>query len=208
MKLFILLLSIFVCSGAVAEENGVEPQKNLMRDVVHSKNPISTLSSFKENSGLFLGFWSGPDAEKHPEYSKKLEPHHACGGNVIYDFIKSIPKQDDPYFNPDKVVEITSTGKVLREWGIPVDRYVAAIQNNMIIVPMFYSDEGAQVQFSILIKPDGEYNIGPASEFPAPISIACPQSKLFEGSAYKRCWEHKDVITGKKRILMYEGPCT
>ena len=101
---------------------------------------------------------------------------------------------------PERVIEIGRQGNVIGRWRIPVDAQVTGISRARV------SFEFNGSAFSV--GKDGsiarETKLYPRTA----TQVSCKTARYFGESAYAACWQHQDAVTGKPRLLVYEGSCT
>ena len=152
-----------------------------------------------DNYGLPFEFWV--DAEKT---SRKTDDH-PCG-STITEFVKQIPlpgKRNE--IEAEKVFEFDVSGKVLRQWPLPVDHVVIGIAGDALFIKIILLGSRA---IRVAVRPNGQLRVVEDSPLlPEPSLIRCPKH-YFGKSDYERCWVYQDAISGKKRQISYQGPCT
>ena len=86
---------------------------------------------------------------------------------------------------------------------MPVDEMVLGIEGSFIL-----SGYGNS-KTALRIGTDGNLCHVPTPEFEAE-SIDCPSAAQveFPDSGYLRCFIYRDLRSGQRRILGYQGPCT
>lgn len=185
-----------------------------------SQDVINKINNFKRTFGYPLDFYPKlTDKGKCalPADMPRIESLYCPCGTEIIIFVKNLTNYGYPseYLELDDVYEIDSSGSVLNKWVVPVNRGITAINGRELYLYEVSSTIASQ---------DNEYRDFPAllavsddrtfklierrDDLPEPISIDCPPTHLFEGSDYKRCWQFRDMGTGKIRTLIFQGPCT
>jgi hypothetical protein len=160
-----------------------------------------------ESAGVFeVRVWAGANAKADPRVVKIVK-HHACTGEVAVIRVDHMPPpRRKVTLEPELVVELSQTGKIIRRWPMPVDSIVAAVSGGQIIIPRGDARAGAE---ALAINERGDLSLRtiPASaDFGK--SIKCPLIREFGDSAYLRCFEHRDLASGQIRRIAYQGPCT
>ena len=147
-----------------------------------------------------LSFWPGPNAEKDRRFLQFDD--HPCGKIAVARVVSLPPPRKGQALEPERVVEISPKGAVVRRWPMPVDYSPVAIEGNRILVQY-----GQASQLWV----DTQGNISSPSK-PIPLEIperaSCPRLREFGNSAYAGCWTFHDRKAHKPRILAFEGVCT
>jgi len=149
-----------------------------------------------------IRLWENGNASNDPRVLQ-IEEHPTCSGNVVLIKTKLMPWPGEGPFEGEKVIEFSEYNKILRTWYMPVDEIVLGVEDTYIITGFCDS--------KITLKIGEDHTL---SRVPAPkcegVPIDCPQAARTEipGSDYLRCWEYRDLRTGQRRLLAYQGPCT
>jgi hypothetical protein len=155
-----------------------------------------------------LRFWAGHGA-RGDHRVVNVSAHCCCSGEIAIARVSQMPMPGakDP-LEPELVLELTEAGDVLRRWPMPVDLIVAAVKEEQILVPLAPM-LGANSDRAILISPRGSVALTTVPPgLPEPVPYTCPLIREFEGSAYLRCFEFRDLSSREARRLALEGPCT
>lgn len=154
-----------------------------------------------------FSFWPGADA-KFDKRVVRVSPH-PCGEVAIARVTSIPPFGNDRTLQPDKVVEFSPAGKVLRRWAIPVDTAPVGIRDNRLLIKTFgYPSYDDRVQFWIGVDGSIATENNPVSTS-QPSRATCENlGQEFKNSGYKQCWRYKDLTSGNSRILAYEGICS
>jgi hypothetical protein len=130
-----------------------------------------------------FSFWPGADAK----FDKRVVrlSMHPCGEVAIARVTSIPPLGKERTLQPEKVVEFSPEGKVLRRWAIPVDTLPISIQDNRLLIQLASANPDR-----FWISMDGsiaaEKNQISTSK---PNLTTCENlAKEFVNSAYKRCW--------------------
>lgn len=146
-----------------------------------------------------LRFWPGRGVEKDARYVSTSD--HPCGKVVVARVRALPPVGGGSALVPERVVEVDSSGRVLRRWPMPVDASPIALSGTNLLV------ESEALKF--WVTPQGA--ITPyknARTLPEPELASCSPTREFGDSAYVQCRRYRDVSSGKNRILSFEGPCS
>jgi hypothetical protein len=147
-------------------------------------------------AGLPLTYWirqSVPDSE----LAGLRISDHPCGAVASVQAPRIPPT--DPRLEAERVVEIDSTGKELRGWRVPTDRWPLALLGDELVVNLFIAQRR---DLALVVRTDGSYRAIAAPNTRQPEPIRCPPYRGFGASAYTRC------VRVESRLLVYEGPCT
>jgi len=202
-KALILLFSIlffFDNSWASGPADGKEAWETLTaNETIRGQELILKAQTLLSNYGLPFEFWV--DAEN----TAIKADDHPCG-STITEFVKQIPipgKKTD--IEAEKVFEFDERGEVLRQWPLPVDQVVIGIEGEALILRVSLPGERA---FRVNVRPNGQLRVvEDSTQLPEPQVIKCPKH-YFGRSDYERCWEYRDLVSGNKRQISYQGPCT
>jgi len=155
-------------------------------------------------------FWAGDGAKDDPRVVD-VTPHYSCAADVAVARIAVLPRAGEKGpLEPERVVEVSNAGDIIRRWSMPVDLIVAAVKGEHILVPLAPM-EAAPSARGLLISPQGTATLTEVPpQLPEPIPYECPDSlnREFGTSAYLRCFEFHDLATGDVRRLAFQGPCT
>ena len=143
-------------------------------------------------------FWPGKGAEKDPRFVATKD--HPCG-SVVLARVSSLPLfRQGAALIPELVMELSSSGEVIRRWPMPVDGRPIGLSGVDLLV---------KEAFEFWVTPQGA--IAPYKDnlsLPKPEPIACKPSRASGDSAYVQCQRFRDLVSGKGRILSFEGVCT
>jgi hypothetical protein len=154
------------------------------------------------NQKFELSFGLREGGEGDPRIVETYD-HCCCGGRIAVARVTRMPPLDkSEVLQTELVVELSDAGTIIRRWGMPVDSVVAGISGSQIIV-----SEGEGKALSISENGDLAMTILPKDTDYGKL-VECPAIKEFEGSAYLRCFELRDLASGKLRRIAYEEPCT
>lgn len=163
---------------------------------------VSTTVAAEKPTVYELSFWPGTEAESDSRVVKLS--HHPCGMVAVARVTTMPPLKGDRSLEPEKVVEFSATGQVLRRWATPVDSTPIAIRGDRLLVEV-----AATEPVRIWIDIDGKIAPGDSNITAAISPVACKNIfQEFENSAYASCWRYQDLESGNFRILGFEGVCS
>lgn len=147
--------------------------------------------------------WPGPGAKKDPRVIS-INDDGPCGPVALARISKlPSPKTKGP-LQSERVVELSSSGAVLRTWPKPVDYDVLGIAGTQLLIAPY-----GDTSNGMLVAMTGHFTATtPPMDRPSSTIYGCPRIPVFGNSAYVRCHEIKDLKSNKTRRLAYEGPCT
>lgn len=152
-----------------------------------------------------LPFWRGPALKDVPfEQVAERDPRirgvdgHPCGGMVVAR-VGRVPKADDAMLGTDAIIEIDSSGRVLREWRVPIDGEPYAIDGSRIKVWV----HGDAYWFGL----DRSITISSEPESTPPVGAECPRNDSGIRGEYG-CTTLRDRTSGKDRIVVSHFVCT
>ena len=148
-----------------------------------------------------LHFWAGSEVETDPRVIEVYE-HHACSGQVAVARVTSMPEHSDAVLQPELALELSPSGSVIRQWTFPIDVSVIGVEGDRLIVP-----KGTETALSIVDSGQFEEVARPEKDELGEW-VSCPEISIFGDSAYLRCFEFKDLASGKTRLIAYNAPCT
>jgi hypothetical protein len=124
---------------------------------------------------------------------------HPCGAVAIANISKLPKYSKQSSLIPARVFEINQSGKILKLWSIPVDGTVRAIRGDSLYIDFHKKNYQIKLngQASMVKNP-------PNQIIPHLVECVIP----FESPNDAACLVHKDVATGKIRILSYETICS
>jgi hypothetical protein len=175
-----------------------------MRVILASVLAVLAFRVAATEPGIPMVFWAGPGAEDFPGVTL-IEDHHACSGRIAVATVAKIPlPSEEGALQPERVEELNEAGEVVQTWPMPVDSYVAAIEGEAILVrPLTHPDGNA-----LRIDRSGEYAPKSLGQVMDADWVECPPRPNTDESAYRRCFLFKDTVSGEKRLVSYDGPCT
>lgn len=146
-------------------------------------------------------FWPAPGADKDPRF---VGIDDGPCGQVATARVSSMPRYSKTeLFTPERVLELNDRGNVIRQWVIPVDAALYALDGNNLLFT--FSDSLYKVSTARAVSQvENRLSVPP----PAPESVQCAVPKEFQPSDYASCWRFKDRRSGNKRLLAFEGVCT
>jgi len=153
------------------------------------------------NDTFEIWLWGNSNASMDKRILE-ISDHHACTGKIVKVSVKRMPLPDEA-LEGEKVIEVSIDGKIINIWYMPVDEIVLGVEGSSIITGYCNSTKALKIgtdgKLSSVSAPSCENNLR-----------ECPEVavKEFPNSAYLRCFEYKDLHTGEKRLLAYQGPCT
>jgi len=127
-----------------------------------------------------------------------------CGPYVMAPSRLTAPP--DNRLEADQIVEVDSTGAVLRKWPVPEGWLLGIIGNEVLVA----HDFGGREDLALAVTTDGRYRVMPVDNYlHAEIRKAseCPRYDGFGNSAYSTCSiiQQPDATV---RYLIWQGPCT
>lgn len=147
-----------------------------------------------------LHFWPGATAEQDSRFVQISPP--PCG-TVAVARVTAMPDLEDGSLEPERVVEFSLEGELLRQWAIPVDSYPVGIQGDRLLIN-FYGSPPLWISLngSITVE-DNEISLPPTEQIECDFS-----AEAFPNSAYAGCTRFQDINSGESRLLSFEGVCT
>jgi hypothetical protein len=142
-------------------------------------------------------FWPGKGASSAPGFKGMSD--HPCG-EVAEAEVSKLPSPNYEPLGPDLVVELNRRGKVIRRWPAPVDHNISAVKGDKILV--------TAGERAFWIRPDGSFKKEAVIPQSSVTLAECDLTSVFGKSAYARCAIYRDLATGKKRTLGYQGVCS
>jgi len=127
-----------------------------------------------------------------------------CGRYVLARSRLTTPP--DSRLETDEIVEVESSGNVLRRWPVPESRFLGMMGDEVLIAYGL----GDRKDLALAVATDGRYRVVPVGRYlQAELKklSECPRYKGFGDSAFAVCSiirEPQSVI----RYLIWEGPCT
>ena len=146
-----------------------------------------------------LSFWPSPAAAKDPRVIRIDD--HPCG-QVAVALVSVVP----PYkrgrtLTPERVLEVSTSGKVIRRWWLPTDSFIRAIRGNTLTI------EHASKVYQVW--PGGRISLLPLRDFPKEVrKPTCEVPAELLPSDYAVCHVFTDTQTRLPRLLAYEAVCT
>ena len=145
----------------------------------------------------------GEDTAKSQRGFVASYPHHACSGDVAIFSSTRIPGFEEvPGIFPDKIVEFSESGEILRRWAVPLESNIVAVANETVL--FVYAPE-----LAIAVGEHGDFDVT-EMVYQASDQIECPESveAEFPGSSYMRCLSFVESKESKPRLIALEAPCT
>ena len=150
-----------------------------------------------------LQLWPGPGAEKDPRVAS-INEDGPCGPVALARVTKLPAPQAKGALQSELVVELSESGAIVRRWPKPINYDVAGLTGSRILI----SPYGGTTE-ALFVAPAGELEATTLPlDRPSLMPYKCPRIPAFGNSAYVRCYEVRDINSGKLRRLAYEGPCT
>ena len=177
----ILAAAATVCIGCAA---------NYDREPLFSPEPLAT--------PIEVHFWLKEGKGVGDDPRILLTDGHPCGSIAVMS-VESIP-DDTPAIETDVYVAFDPDGRELAAWHVPVDFWVEQVRGDLVGV------KGTRGH-SLWIDERGRIFHRTAGSAPQ-TQIECPKLDRFEGSAFLRCFSTPDVVSGRERLIAWEGICT
>ena len=191
----------------------------LLDSLTARDDPAFQLEKFRRREGLPIDVALGSgNAKLHPN---RLEGDDLVGeGRIAVAFFRRLALVSGSDLRFDTVFEVArpDARRALRKWNVPFNwGAVAGVDGSELLVPYRFGplchDPGHGVDVLLPIRPDGRYRVTQPRDDDhsntSPGPEHCDAARhLFGNSAYARCEVHLDRTTGRKRILVYQGPTT
>lgn len=146
-----------------------------------------------------LRFWPSSDAAKDPRVIRIDE--HPCGEVAVARVSVIPPYKKGAALTPERVLETSTSGKVIRRWWLPTDSFIRAIRGNTLTI------EHASKVYEV--QPGGRISPIPLRAFPEKAQKpGCKVPAELLPSDYAVCEVFKDTMTRLPRLLAYEAACT
>ena len=143
-------------------------------------------------------FWPLEGARKDPRF---LELREGPYGSVAIAKVRSIPGRNDKAFESEAVFELSTDSRILRRWQLPVNASLVAVQGTVLLfqhgLRTYRTTTTGAVEAARPLPPSTEI-----------VEAQCKMPKVFEGSAYARCWAVPRVGKQARVILALQAPCT
>jgi len=115
--------------------------------------------------------------------------------------VRAIPDRNDKAFESEVVFELSTDSRIRRRWQLPVNAIPVAVEGTALLFqhgPNTYktTTTGSVMAAKSLLPP------------PDVTEAQCKMPKVFEGSAYARCWAVPRLGKRVKVILALQAPCT
>ena len=150
-----------------------------------------------EDKNFEFNFWTS----KSTKLDKRVLNinDHPCG-EVAVAKISKLPKHSAKgALIPERVFELNESGKIIKQWVMPVDSDFRAIRGDELYVDLNQKTYRISLNRMVVLSKN------PPERAPGK-DVKC-KSPLAP-SAYLACVEHKDIGSGIPRILSYEMVCT
>jgi len=166
---------------------------------------IAQTSYSSETFDVFVKVDDSTTEKEHPEGRLFDGP---CGPKIlrsVADLNDLVPEERNTL---DRVLEYDDSGEIVSKWRIPLDAIPQGISGEWLIV--------GRPGHHMAISRAGELRSSdipdhwPRPEYEGYCSKKVRKAFLGEKleSAYLRCWTLKDLATGSRRFVAFEGPCT
>jgi hypothetical protein len=154
-------------------------------------------TSFAAEKNFEFNFWTS-QATKSDKRVLRLD-EHPCG-EVAVARLSQLPKYSKQSgLIPERVLELDQSGKILKQWSIPVDSDLRAIQGDALYLDLYQKSYRITLDRRVtLAKNPPERTRRQVVQCPSPFGLSSDDA----------CLAHKDTITGKTRILSYETVCS
>ena len=143
-------------------------------------------------------FWPLEGARNDPRF---VELRDGACGSVAVAKVRSIPGRDDKAFESEVVFELSTDSRILRRWQLPVNASPVAVQGTTLLfqhgLRTYRTTTAGAVEAARPLPPLAEVE-----------EAQCKMPKVFEGSAYARCWAVPRIGTHARVILALQAPCT
>lgn len=148
-------------------------------------------------------FLPGKGASKAPGFLRLEEG--PCGNLAIARVSKMPRYSANAALVPDEVFEVSASGSLIRRWSTPVGALPVGMNGTRLLF--------ATGELRLWVRPDGTLARLRKSEKTGRLESEnyheqCPQVKAFSGSAYVGCLIFRDPVSGAKRTLVFQHPCT
>ena len=148
---------------------------------------------------LELSFWPSSAAATDPRVIRIDE--HPCGEVAVARVSIIPPYKKGAVLTPERVLETSATGKVIRRWWLPTDSFIRTIRGNTLTI------EHASKVYEV--HPGGHISPLPMRDFPEDAQRpTCKIPAELQPSDYAVCEVFKDTRTHRPRLLAYEAVCT
>lgn len=156
------------------------------------------------DQGYELKFWPGSGVELDGR-TVRVEPH-PCGSAAIARVSRVPPLVPVGPLIPDRIVEVSLTGEVMRRWAVPIDSIPVELVGDRVLV----TDGDRNYWIGI----DGSLEIGPTKSPGPPEHASCngdlrPEfGQTLHDPPFTQCQTLRDSASGKPRTLAFEGVCS
>jgi hypothetical protein len=153
--------------------------------------------SFAAVKSFEFNFWTSQATESDKRVLR-LDAH-PCG-EVAVARLSQLPKYSKQSgLIPERVFELNQSGKILKQWSIPIDSDLRAIQGDALYLDLHQKSYRIALNRRVTLAKNP-----PKRTKPQVVQCTSP----FPLSSDGECLAHKDAITGKTRILYYETVCS
>jgi hypothetical protein len=128
---------------------------------------------------------------------------HPCGAVATVRLNVMPPYQEDldAAVGTERVAELDRHGQAVTRWSVPVDYRPVAIAAAELLI-----EHSGQ---RLWIDPAGNIRRGAAAHaYPPMLPVPCPADGPLARSEHARCGAFADLVSGERREIEYEGPCT
>lgn len=173
------------------------------------------LEAYRAQHGYPIAVW-GADEQTPLKGIPHLSVNEGpCGGYLLL-MAQSLGATTIPggaQVRPDTVVEFDASGRLVRQWRVPLNGMPGAVRGTTLFVAdtadPIYPTKAPLLTVWLAIEPDGQFQITPVhTGMPAPQGIPCVPIEAFTRSDYTQCISIRDLATKAIRRFTYEGPCT
>ncbi len=160
---------------------------------------LSAQFAAAQSRSFEFSFWPGKNARRDPRFRRMEEG--PCG-EVAKAKVSTVPSVNrNGALVAEEVLEINSSGQILRRWRIPIDTHVLAFRSNWLIFGHWSGLYQVDLQ-GRLARYSGPQPTG-KSDY-----VSCeglPKQLVHETTV---CHFLPDLATGQRRRISYDPPCT
>jgi hypothetical protein len=184
----------------------MKPFLSLLLPIIFCASLLTSIVLATEKLEVYeLSFWTKDSANVESDDRVIGMATHPCGV-VAVARVTAIPAlESDPTLEPERVVEFSPEGKVLRRWATPVDSVPIGIEDDRLSIEIYQSKTirlWIGIDGSIIAE---EIQIATVE----PTQQDCDNlATEFGKSDYANCWLYRDLGNDEPRILAFEGVCT
>jgi hypothetical protein len=161
---------------------------------------FSVSTSFAAEKSFEFNFWTSPATKSDKRVSSISE--HPCG-EVAIAKVGKLPKYSKTgALIPELVFEVNPlTNKVLRQWSMPVDGYLVAVQGDAIYVGYYQKTYRINLNRQVTLVEN-------FPEQPNPHEVQCHiQNPLYSADSLT-CLSYNDLNSEQPRIMSYQMVCS